>query len=123
MTQEQALAKDVAPAKTGHGNGAGNSNSRAIISLSGIYEISKVLAEPSRLELTLANVINILSSFLKMRRGAIIVLDGEGLPEITATAGFTAAREGIPPTRKRYRPDRRHQHAAGHSGCGRLRPV
>ncbi len=97
MTQEQALAKDVAPAKTGHGNGAGNSNSRAIISLSGIYEISKVLAEPSRLELTLANVINILSSFLKMRRGAIIVLDGEGLPEITATAGFTAAREGIPP--------------------------
>ncbi|TJW15577.1 MAG: nif-specific transcriptional activator NifA [Mesorhizobium sp.] len=60
---------------------------KADVSLSGIYEISKVLTAPARLEITLANVVNILSSFLQMRHGAIIVLDEEGEPEITATAG------------------------------------
>ncbi len=69
-------------------------SSRATISLSGIYEISKVLAEPARLEITLANVITILSSFLKMRRGAIIVLDGNGLPEITAAANYDREDRG-----------------------------
>ncbi|TIU28398.1 MAG: nif-specific transcriptional activator NifA, partial [Mesorhizobium sp.] len=44
---------------------------KADISLSGIYEISKVLTAPARLEITLANVVNILSSFLQMRHGAI----------------------------------------------------
>ncbi len=64
------------------------SSRRATVSLSGIYEISKVLAEPARLEITLANVVNILSSFLQMRQGALIVLDDDGLPEIVATAGY-----------------------------------
>ncbi|MHB0952097.1 MAG: nif-specific transcriptional activator NifA [Allorhizobium sp.] len=64
------------------------SSRRATVSLSGIYEISKVLAEPARLEITLANVANILSSFLQMRHGALIVLDDGGLPEIVATAGY-----------------------------------
>lgn len=64
------------------------SSRRATVSLSGIYEISKVLAEPARLEITLANVVNILSSFLQMRKGALIVLDDNGLPEIVATAGY-----------------------------------
>lgn len=66
-----------------------NSSRRANISLSGIYEISKVLAEPARLEITLANVVNILSSFLQMRKGALIVLDDGGLPEIISTAGYS----------------------------------
>lgn len=66
-----------------------NSHGRANISLSGIYEISKVLAEPARLEITLANVVNILSSFLQMRHGALIVLDDQGLPEIISTAGYS----------------------------------
>ncbi|MCM2474615.1 nif-specific transcriptional activator NifA [Rhizobium sp. CG5] len=66
-----------------------SSNRRANISLSGIYEISKVLAEPARLEITLANVVNILSSFLQMRKGALIVLDEDGLPEIISTAGYS----------------------------------
>lgn len=65
------------------------SGRRANISLSGIYEISKILAEPARLEITLANVVNILSSFLQMRQGAILVLDEAGLPEIIATAGYS----------------------------------
>ncbi|PPJ49287.1 nif-specific transcriptional activator NifA [Rhizobium sp. KAs_5_22] len=67
---------------------AAKSSRRATVSLSGIYEISKVLAEPARLEITLANVVNILSSFLQMRHGALIVLDDGGLPEIVATAGY-----------------------------------
>lgn len=80
MVEAQFIA---APQK----NHVGAMTSRATLSLSGIYEISKVLAAPSRLELTLANVVNILSSFLKMRRGAMIVLNADGIPEITATAG------------------------------------
>ncbi|MER8670428.1 nif-specific transcriptional activator NifA [Mesorhizobium sp. M1156] len=60
---------------------------QADIALRGLYEISKVLTAPSELEITLANVVNILPSFLQMRHGAIVVLDAEGEPEIAATAG------------------------------------
>ncbi|MER9221959.1 nif-specific transcriptional activator NifA [Mesorhizobium sp. M0644] len=59
---------------------------QADIALRGLYEISKVLTAPSELEITLANVVNILPSFLQMRHGAIVVLDAEGEPEIAATA-------------------------------------
>jgi len=37
------------------------------IALIGVYEISKILTAPTRLETTLANVLNLLSSFLQMR--------------------------------------------------------
>ncbi|ARM91381.1 Nif-specific regulatory protein NifA (plasmid) [Rhizobium sp. CIAT894] len=68
---------------------------------SGIYEISKVLTAPARLEITLANVVNVLSSFLQIRCGAIVVLDAEGQPEIAATGDIppssqSAARGVIP---------------------------
>ncbi|RWD90842.1 nif-specific transcriptional activator NifA [Mesorhizobium sp.] len=69
---------------------------KADISLSGIYEISKVLTAPARLEITLANVVNILSSFLQMRHGAIVVLDDDGDPEISATAGMTHPGRSVP---------------------------
>ncbi|MER9342585.1 nif-specific transcriptional activator NifA [Mesorhizobium sp. M0601] len=61
------------------------------IALRGLYEISKVLTAPSELEITLANVMNVLPSFLQMRHGAIVVVDAEGEPEIAATAGNTQA--------------------------------
>ncbi|MER8731151.1 nif-specific transcriptional activator NifA [Mesorhizobium sp. M1227] len=64
---------------------------QADIALRGLYEISKVLTAPSELEITLANVVNILPSFLQMRHGAIVVLDAEGEPEIAAAAGNTHA--------------------------------
>lgn len=68
---------------------------QADIALRGLYEISKVLTAPSELEITLANVVNILPSFLQMRHGAIVVLDAEGEPEIAATAGnIHAPRSG-----------------------------
>ncbi|WP_245442635.1 nif-specific transcriptional activator NifA [Mesorhizobium hawassense] len=59
----------------------------ANIPLRGIYEISEILTAPTRLEITLANVVNILSSFLQMRHGAMVALDADGELEIVATAG------------------------------------
>jgi len=64
------------------------------IALIGIYEISKILTVPDRLEITLANVVNVLTSFLSMRRGMIVVLDEAGDPEIVATAGSAGPAKG-----------------------------
>ncbi|MER2605149.1 MAG: nif-specific transcriptional activator NifA, partial [Siculibacillus sp.] len=58
------------------------------MALFGIYEISKILTTPARLEVTLSNVVNVLTSFLQMRRGMIVVLDGSDEVEIVATAGW-----------------------------------
>ncbi|BCM17588.1 nif-specific transcriptional activator NifA [Mesorhizobium sp. J8] len=63
----------------------------ANIPLRGIYEISEILTAPTRLEITLANVVNILSSFVQMRRAAMVVLDADGKPEIAANAGSNHA--------------------------------
>ncbi|WP_027155281.1 nif-specific transcriptional activator NifA [Mesorhizobium sp. WSM2561] len=57
------------------------------ISLRGIYEISKVLTAPARLETTLANVMTLLSSFVQMRHGEIIVLGADGELEFAVPAG------------------------------------
>ncbi|WP_370906540.1 nif-specific transcriptional activator NifA [Ensifer sp. WSM1721] len=62
---------------------------QADLSLSGIYQISKVLTAPTRLEITLANVVNTLPSLLDMRHGAIVVLERDEEPEFVATAGVT----------------------------------
>nr|WP_235984512.1 MULTISPECIES: nif-specific transcriptional activator NifA [Mesorhizobium] len=59
------------------------------MSARGIYELSKVLTAPTQLEVKLANVVNILPSFLEMRDGAVVVLDAEGEPEIAASARNT----------------------------------
>nr|WP_154664863.1 nif-specific transcriptional activator NifA [Allorhizobium undicola] len=63
------------------------------IFVSGIYQISKVLAAPIRLEITLVNVVNILSSMLEMRHGAIVVLENETDAEFIATAGIPPSPE------------------------------
>lgn len=52
------------------------------VALSGIYEVSKILAQPARLETTLSNVLNLLSSYLDMRQGTIMLLDDDGVPDI-----------------------------------------
>jgi Nif-specific regulatory protein len=57
------------------------------VALTGVYEISKALAAPQPLERTLAGVIAILSSFMQMRRGMIVMLDEAGDPEMAASAG------------------------------------
>jgi len=65
--------------------------SRAEVELTGIYEISKVLAEPNRLEATLAGVLSLLSSFLDMRHGLIALLDAQGEAEVVVGSGWSEA--------------------------------
>jgi Nif-specific regulatory protein len=67
------------------------------IALTGIYEISKILNAPARLETTLSNVVNLLSSFMQMRHGVIALLADDGVPDITVGVGWN---EG---TDERYR--------------------
>jgi Nif-specific regulatory protein len=54
------------------------SGSRANSALVGMYEISKVLTRPARLEMALSGVINLLASFLDMNNGLIALLDEQG---------------------------------------------
>ncbi|WP_346433106.1 sigma 54-interacting transcriptional regulator [Breoghania sp.] len=63
---------------------------RAEVALHGMYEISKVLAIPARLETTLSNVLTLLSSFLDMSHGLIALLDENGDPNIVVGSGWSA---------------------------------
>ncbi|MGE4483156.1 nif-specific transcriptional activator NifA [Acidocella sp.] len=62
---------------------------RAEIALHGVYEVSKVLATPARLETTLSNVLGVLSSFMDMHHGIIALLNAEGLPDIAVGSGWS----------------------------------
>ncbi len=64
---------------------------RAEMALGGIYEISKLLASPNRLEPTLSGVLALLSSFLDMRHGLIALLTAEGQAELVVGSGWTEA--------------------------------
>ena len=64
---------------------------RAEMALGGIYEISKLLASPNRLEPTLSGVLALLSSFLDLRRGLIALLSPDGMPELVVGSGWTEA--------------------------------
>ncbi len=57
------------------------------IALTGVYEISKILTTPQPLDHGMAGVIAVLSSFMQMRRGYILVLDEAGEPELAAAMG------------------------------------
>lgn len=69
--------------------------SRANSALLGIYEISKALTRPARLEITLAGVINLLASFLDMKNGLIALLDDEDRTTTVVGSGWSeeTARE------------------------------
>ncbi|MDE8652895.1 nif-specific transcriptional activator NifA [Novosphingobium album (ex Liu et al. 2023)] len=68
------------------------SHTRADIALRGVYEISKVLAVPGRLESTLANVLTLLSSFLDMRHGLVTLVDERGVPLNVVGIGWSEER-------------------------------
>jgi Nif-specific regulatory protein len=68
----------------------------ADVALYGVYEISKLLTAPARLEVTLARVLQLLSSFLDMRNALIALLGEGGLPEVVVGSGWSEA------TAKRY---------------------
>jgi Nif-specific regulatory protein len=61
------------------------------VALFGVYEISKLLTAPAQLEVTLARVLQVLSSFLDMRSSLIALLGDDGSPEIVVGSGWTAA--------------------------------
>lgn len=67
------------------------SNSRAHSALIGIYEISKLLTRPSRLEMALSGVINLLAGFLDMNNGLIALLDEEDQTSTVVGAGWSEA--------------------------------
>jgi Nif-specific regulatory protein len=62
---------------------------RAEMALGGIYEISKLLASPNRLEPTLSGVLALLSSFLDLQHGLIALLTPDGTPELVVGSGWT----------------------------------
>jgi Nif-specific regulatory protein len=64
------------------------------IALTGVYEISKIIASSARLEMTLASVLNVLSSFMQMRDGVIALLDDDDTPEVVVGAGWHENTEG-----------------------------
>ncbi|MGO8973259.1 MAG: nif-specific transcriptional activator NifA [Steroidobacteraceae bacterium] len=64
---------------------------RADIALVGIYEISKLLAVPARLETSFSSVLKLLASFLDMKHGLIALLDDKGAPEMVVGSGWSDA--------------------------------
>ncbi|WP_084636774.1 nif-specific transcriptional activator NifA [Mesorhizobium sp. WSM3626] len=79
-----ARRDEVDDAEPGETNESGRG---AHLPLEGIYEISKVLTAPGRLETKLANAMARLSSFVQMRHGEIIVPGTDGEPGFAVTAG------------------------------------
>jgi Nif-specific regulatory protein len=82
----------------------GSAGSATSLSLVSIYEISKLLTSSLDLENALRDVLNLLSSYLEMRRGVVAVRDDEGAAiRILAAANMSpkAAQEGaatLPPS-------------------------
>ena len=64
--------------------------------LIGIYEISKILGATLDLDQALREVLNVLSSYLAMRHGAVVLNDDQGKPVLAAVTGMSlqAARAG-----------------------------
>jgi Nif-specific regulatory protein len=61
------------------------------IALYGVYEISKLLTAPAQLEVTLARVLQLLSSFLDMRNALIALLGENGSAEVVVGAGWSTS--------------------------------
>ncbi|TVR83377.1 MAG: nif-specific transcriptional activator NifA [Rhodospirillales bacterium] len=59
------------------------------LSLISIYEISKILTASVNLEGTLRAVLNLLSSYMEMRRGVVAILDEDNTLNVVAAAGLT----------------------------------
>ncbi|MGX1168907.1 Nif-specific regulatory protein [Bradyrhizobium sp. USDA 372] len=57
--------------------------------LAGIFEISKIVSAPGRLEVMLAKVLGLLQSFVQMRHGIVSLFHDDGIPEITVGAGWS----------------------------------
>jgi Nif-specific regulatory protein len=74
-------SRDVSP--TPHGDAG-----RAENALQGLFEISKILATPGRLEAVLASVLGALPRFVDMRRGLIALIDDAGRATAAVASGW-----------------------------------
>ena len=59
--------------------------------LVGVYEISKLLATPSKMERALSSVVTVLESFLDLRHGLVALLDDGGEFKTVVGAGWSEA--------------------------------
>jgi Nif-specific regulatory protein len=66
-------------------------SARTHAALMGIYEISKMLTRPARLETALSGVVNLLHSFMDMSGGLIALLDEEDRTTTVVGAGWNEA--------------------------------
>lgn len=62
---------------------------RADIALMTVYELSRLLTTPDRLEVMLARVLELLASFLDMRHGLIALVDEDGSPAEVIGSGWS----------------------------------
>jgi Nif-specific regulatory protein len=62
---------------------------RAALSLVSMYEISKILSSSLNLAATLRAVLNLMSSYMDMRRGVVAVLDDDGALNVLAASGIS----------------------------------
>ena len=68
---------------------------RSDVALRGIYEISKVLGAPGRLDDVLSQVLDLLASFVDMRRGVIALIDAGGVAKpVVGFGGFKTQTAG-----------------------------
>jgi Nif-specific regulatory protein len=58
----------------------------AALSLVGVYEISKILSSTVNLAASLRAVLNLMSSYLEMRRGAVAIVNADGAMDVIAAA-------------------------------------
>jgi Nif-specific regulatory protein len=64
------------------------------LSLVSIYEISKILTATVNLEGSLRAVLNLMSSYMEMRRGVVAILDAEGSLSVVAAARLSPGSIG-----------------------------
>ncbi len=74
-------SRDASPTPRGDAGRAENA-------LQGLYEISKILATPGRLEAVLASVLGALPRFVDMRRGLIALIDDAGRATAAVASGW-----------------------------------
>nr|WP_322096895.1 nif-specific transcriptional activator NifA [Paramagnetospirillum kuznetsovii] len=73
-----------------------NRADESALPLIGVYEISKILGATLDLKKALHDVLNVLSAYLNMRHGAVVLNDDTGKPTLAAVTGMSlqAARDG-----------------------------
>ncbi len=63
---------------------------QASLSLLNVYEISKILTSSADLQAQLRAVLNLLASYMEMRRGIVAITGGDGEMRVVAAAGLSA---------------------------------